>query len=477
MANSTYELIVKATDKTSGPLKTIDKNLKNVDRSASKASNGLKLIGTALAGIATGGALKSIIQTTARFQDFEDTLASVTGSAEKGKKAFAGIKKFSTQTQFGIEDLTRTYIKLASAGIQPSTKLLTTFTDTAAITTDQIGTLEAITDLLARTTGGGLGLEEIQRLGDRGVPVLAILNEKLGITRGEISEMGKTAEGAQTIVNALLEGLNERAGGATAQKLDNLSTAMSNFKIAVSFAAESIGKELNTELTQMITNMSNAIVANDNLTKAIGVGLGDAVRGAGKALKFLAENFDVLRNVIFTALGAAALNQGFLFFNALAKGARRSAFTLTALTRAIGNIGKSIPILGTLIGIMGRFSGIGTIILGLVGAFTFFQDTLVVVGDTTASFGEVFRAVMGLLGELAQDAINFVIKGFNGMVDAIKNVFPDLTPIFGEVFSKFGEVARIAINFVINTLLQVSCKSKTSYFKFHNFLLVHSRVL
>jgi len=175
--------------------------------------------------------------------------------------------------------------------------------------------------------------------------------------------------------------------------------------------------------------MTMAIEKNQELTKAIGVGLGDAVRGAAKALNFLAENFDVLRNVIFTALGAAALNQAFLFFNALAKGARRSSFGLASLVKAIANIGKSIPILGTLIGVMGRFAPIGTVIIGLVGAFTYFQDTLVVVGETTASFGEVFRAVMGLLGEQAQKAINYVTNGFSSMVDFINNMIPDLTPV------------------------------------------------
>lgn len=471
MATSTYELIVKATDKTNGPLRNINNGLNRVNATANKVNNSFKLIGTALAGIATGAAVRGIIKTTARFQDLEDTLASVTGSAEKGAKAFAGIKKFSTQTQFGVEELTETYIKLAGAGIQPTTKLLTTFTDTAAVTTDQIGTLTAITDLLSRTTSGGLGLEELNRLADRGVPVFKILEEQLGLTRLEISEFGKTAEGAQKITEALLSGLDERFGGATQQKLDNLSTAMSNFQIAVKNAAADLGEGLNVELTNFITNMTTAIEKNQELTKAIGVGLGDAVKGASAALKFLAENFDVLRNVIFTALGAAALNQAFLFFNALAKGARRSAFTLTALVKAIGNIGKSIPILGTLIGIMGRFAPIGTVIIGLVGAFTYFQDTLVVVGETTASFGEVFRAVMGLLGEQAQKAINFVTNGFSSMIDFINNMLPDLTPIFGEVFSKFGEIAKTAINFVINTFIASFMQIKNIVYQLPQFFV------
>ena len=73
--------------------------------------------------------------------------------------------------------------------IQSTEDLLRTFTDAAAVTTDQVGSLTAITDLFARTTAGGLGLEDLNRLADRGLPVFDILNEKLGLSRTEISQI------------------------------------------------------------------------------------------------------------------------------------------------------------------------------------------------------------------------------------------------------------------------------------------------
>src|SRR5210317_1460880 len=100
----------------------------------------------ALIGLGAGAVVKSIVATTARFEDLRTSLASVTGSAEAGAEAFDFISKFATQTQFGIEDLSRSFIKLKAAGITPTEELLNVFTNTAAITTDQIGSLEAITD-------------------------------------------------------------------------------------------------------------------------------------------------------------------------------------------------------------------------------------------------------------------------------------------------------------------------------------------
>ena len=163
MAN-TYELIVKTVDRSSRPLQNIERSLARVERRSRTVSGSLRIAGAALVAFAGARALGSIIKVTANFEDLNTTLASVTGSAKAGADAFSFIQRFATQTQFGIEDLSNTFIKLQAAGIEPSEKLLRTFTDTAAVTTDQLGTLQAVTDLLSRTTGGGLGLEELERL-------------------------------------------------------------------------------------------------------------------------------------------------------------------------------------------------------------------------------------------------------------------------------------------------------------------------
>ena len=125
-------------------------------------------------GAATGFLIGDIIRVTSRFEDLQAALSSVTGSAEAGADAFEFISDFATRTQFSVEDLTTTFIQLRAAGIEPTERLLTLFTDVAAVTTDQLGSLQAVTALFARTTAGGLGLEELNRLADRGIPVFGL---------------------------------------------------------------------------------------------------------------------------------------------------------------------------------------------------------------------------------------------------------------------------------------------------------------
>ena len=144
-------------------------------------------------------------------------------------------------------------------------KLFRVFTDTAAVTTDQLGTLEALTRVFSRGVQGGLGLEELNQIADRGVPVFRILEEQLGITRLEIAKFGQTTKGAKKILAALEVGLGTAFTGATQQKLDNLSTSSSNLGIAFRNTLDQIGEggfrggltDLNNELSKTLVEQIN----------------------------------------------------------------------------------------------------------------------------------------------------------------------------------------------------------------------------
>ena len=59
-------------------------------------------------------------------------------------------------------------------------EMLQTFADTASTSIDQLGAFEAMVRLVQRSAAGGLGLEEINMLDDRGIPATKILTEALG---------------------------------------------------------------------------------------------------------------------------------------------------------------------------------------------------------------------------------------------------------------------------------------------------------
>ena len=417
MADLTYSIDINTRQALGGirqlqsQLAKTDKSVQQVDKSAKGFGSTLGGLKTILAGVVSGAALKGIIDTTARFEDLRTTLGSVFGSAQKGAQAFQAIQDLSTKTQFGIEDLSNTFIKLAGAGIQPTEQLLKTFTDTAAITTDQVGSLQAMTDLFSRTTQGGLGLEELNRLADRGIPVFDILAEKLGITRLEISEMGKTAEGARKITTALAEGLNERFGGATADRLGNMSTLMSNFSIAVKNAAGQVGDAMGPALKNLITTVTDFITKNDELATTIGTVLGAAINGVQYLLQLMAENAKLVGSAVVGVTAAIGVRGLAGALSIATKGFK--ALTLAMATNPFGLLAVGIS---TLLAYLSFENGLGRTFVQIKAAVDVLGNAF---GRFTSYLSEKVGVVIGWLKERFYDFVQVLIDGYNVIADLI----------------------------------------------------------
>ena len=279
MAN--LKINILAQDKTKGALKSVKGGLASIKNAVFSLKGAFVTLGT-------GVALRSIGNVASNFEDLRDSLSSVTGGVREGAKAFDFITDFALRSQFSVENLTTSFITLKASGIEPTEKLLRVFTDTAAVTTDQLGTLDALTRVFSRGVQGGLGLEELNQIADRGVPIFKILEEQLGITRLEISKFGQTTDGARKILDALEKGLGTAFAGATEQKLDNLSTSTSNLGIAFRSTLDDIGKAgFSGALTEMNNTLAETLKALEPVTKTLGKVLGLVVEKLTKALDSL----------------------------------------------------------------------------------------------------------------------------------------------------------------------------------------------
>lgn len=424
MATSTYELIVKAVDQTGGSLNKVNKNLQKTNKSAGQLKVGIAAIGAALATLGAGQAIRNIVGITGTFQDLKSTLGSVLGDMNKGNRAFEAITNLSTKTQFGVEDLSSTFIRLAAAGIQPTTKLFKTFTDAAAVTTDQVGVLNAMTEVFTRTTQSGVvELMEFDKLADRGLPVYDILKQKLGVTRNELSKFSKEAGGAAQVLQALEEGINERFGGATESRLKNLSVAQSNFSIELRKAANTIGEQFAPALTDALDKLTAFVATQKPLLEAIGTGFKVAIQGASKGLSIFAENIDVVRNVLLVAFGPAAAK---------------------TLLKTLMGVGRAFLAIATPVRL------IKLAILGAVAAATFFQDTTVNLGETTATFGEVFKAVFDLIGDKIKQFANFMGETFTNIKNFVMEKVEKFQEPFATAFASITSIVKKAINFLMN---------------------------
>ena len=402
---------------------------------------------TALTGLVTAGALAGVAKITANFESLQTSLAAANGSLAAGRAEFDKIRALSTRTQFGIESLSSTFIKLRTNGIQPSEKLLRLFTDTAAASTDQIGTLNAITDLWARTIHGGLGLEDLNRLADRGIPVFDILATKLGITRLEISKLGKTAEGAKSIRDALASGLDERFAGSTEQLLNNLSTLFSNLVIGVKNFAFEMGTAAAPAFKEFLKAVTETIKESHGLARALGTAIGGAFKVLTPIVKFAGENINAIAGaMLFLATGA-------------------KTYIKSVIAAAIATKGFNVALLANPIGLVAlAVSGLVAWFVGKHGL----QVSLQLVGEALTLFGtgvktaftfvvDWFSRGMTALNNFGSTVKNLVMKAINPLLEGLKwvgdqaiylyNKIAKIVPYMDEFEGSSKELALTLVEF------------------------------
>jgi len=230
----------KDLDSIKGKLKTTGTAGAASFAGASAASGALaaslsKLAGPAVIGaviLGMGKLTAFSLRAGMEFEDLKDSLDTVFGSIEAGDKQFDRILRFAQTTPFQIDTVTKAFISLGSVGIEPTSRMMQVFADTASVAIDQKGAFEALIRVVQRAEAGALGLQELNMLADRGIDVFKGLKEELGLSRLELTDFGQTAGGAQIIVEALINVLEKQFGGAMVAKMDNLSVAISNMQIA-----------------------------------------------------------------------------------------------------------------------------------------------------------------------------------------------------------------------------------------------------
>ena len=183
MAKTIDELVVKIKADMSDlqrELKQIDGKIRVSTAAGGAAFAGLgaavtkikgPLIGVAAGVVAVGAGVGVIARVGSGFEDLKDSLDTVFGSIKAGDEAMNRVFEFAQTTPFQIEDATKAFIALKSAGIEPSMDMLQTFADTASVSVDQLGTFEALVRMVQRSASGGMGLEELNMISDRGIDV------------------------------------------------------------------------------------------------------------------------------------------------------------------------------------------------------------------------------------------------------------------------------------------------------------------
>ena len=181
--------------------------------------------------------------------------------ADKAAKAAAYLRTvntFAARTPFSTEEVLSLSKYMQAVGVSMNTtkSFLSVITDTAAATGATQENLQRIVFGLGQMmTKGRLANEEIRQLANANIPIYEILQEELGLTGAQISNIGRSWVSADKAVVAILSGLERRYAGA-ADRISNTVTGMTdtildNSKIIAQIAGSGVYDSLADKMERL----------------------------------------------------------------------------------------------------------------------------------------------------------------------------------------------------------------------------------
>ncbi len=235
MAQYTVSMVFKAIDQATRPLQRIGGAVGRIGAAASGAAAGFgraalgigrtaAYIGAAVysgAGLAVAAAGRTIVRTSAQFEDFGAVLETVEGSAAKARAAFQWLNKVEAETPYDLAQLTDAYVQLRSYGLDPTKGLLRTLGDTAAAMNKPLAqAVEAVADAV---TGENERLKEFGIVARKAGETIVYSYTSAG------KQMTKSAKAnSRAQIEATLAAIwNEKYGGAMEKRSQTFNGLMS----------------------------------------------------------------------------------------------------------------------------------------------------------------------------------------------------------------------------------------------------------
>ena len=422
-----------------------------------------------IAGVAASlGALGvKAVQAAGNFQQVQAAMTNMLGSADRAKNLLGQLQDFAAKTPFEFNDVAAASQKFLAFGF----------------TAEQIiPTLKAVGDAAA---GVGLGKEGIDRitlalgqmaakskvqsdemlqLTEAGIPAWQMLADKIGTSVPQAMDMvSKGAVDAQTGLQALVGGMEEKFGGMMDQQAQTITGTWSNMMDGLSQSAIAVGQQISDALNlpDLFSSLGDSLQQFANLVKNQGIGEALSqmippevkVAAAGLAATLTVAVIPALQSFALNAkLAAAPLAGSFLtgfntLKNALATippgmAAATTSFTLmktgavsagTGLLSFAGSLKGAVTSLPQVVSGIGRlvlaFGPLGLVVAAVGAAIAAFvasghnlTDFLNVVPGTMEAVNMAGTALKQLWGELGQ-AISNLVSAAAPLITLLATVF------------------------------------------------------
>ena len=290
MATKKVNIDIVAKDKTRQAMQSATKGVDNLKNSVFNLKN-------ALIGLGVGVAIKSFVDVGKSVEGLQVRLKFLFGSAKEGAKAFDTMAKFASKVPFSLDQIQQGAGNLAvvSKDADQLSKML-----------EITGNVASVTGLDFRTTA-----EQIQRSFSAGVASADIFRERgvrdlLGFKAGATVTAKETAEAFERVF-----GKGGRFGQATDEFAKTFTGTLSMVGDKIFLFKKVVAESFMVALKKEFGALDQALADNQftiqKIARAVGKGLATAVTMVSKGVKFLNENFDMLKRlgISFVILGAS----------------------------------------------------------------------------------------------------------------------------------------------------------------------------
>lgn len=408
---------IQAIDKATKPIQNVRKGFKNADASAEGLNKTVKNVGDtikrAFAALAIFQVGKEILSLGANMEQTQIAFATFLGSAEKGAALVAKLNEFSNVTPFNNAEVINSGRVLLAAGVSADkmTETLRKVGDVAAGTNQPFEEMAAI--FAKGMNKGKLQAEELNQFAERGVPILKVLADKWGITKGEVLKMGSEGKITSAVMEEAFTTMTSEGG-----KFFDLMTKQS----------ASTGGKFSTLLGKL---------------QMVGIGIFDALQPAINPIIdmgiALLENTELLKTIAMVAGVAAG---AFALYKVMVLISTASTIGFSGAFAALNAIMSANPL--ALIAI-----AIGAFVAAIVVAWRSSETFRGVI----LGLWEAAKAVFGNIAGVVTGLPNTIISAFKEIPKAIADVFSGVGDLFKAIFTgDFSAVPDILKNLGTNLL-------------------------
>lgn len=261
-----------------GDDKDLKKSLRGAGSSIGLFAKGALAAGTALAGLATAGAVLGV-KTAADLEQAGIAFETLLGSGKKAQKFLKGLTAFAEKTPFELPGLIAASRQLIGVGASAKTVIptLTAWGDAAgALGLKQEAFERVMIAVTQSMSKGKVQAEELMQITEAGIPIYPLLAKAMGKTVPEIQKLG--SEGkllAEDIFPALEKQMGKDYGGTMAKQSKTLTGLWSTFMDTINIGlATAVGPMMDTFKGALAGAIGVASAAFEKLPGAVEAAMG-----------------------------------------------------------------------------------------------------------------------------------------------------------------------------------------------------------